>query len=225
MRSSVVLAIAGLVGLGFPVAAASPEADDDPKCGRGECRPFVTAPIDEDDPKLGRGFRRRWPTAHLQLSYRFLMLADPYGGSLAFHAAQLTGFPVSRYLRIGLALTAGAATRESAWLADLGISVGAQYPWRVSPFIDVAFAIGLVGATIVDRSVVSYEYRPTVEAGVDVFVARGFHLTIAVGWSHPIYGGVDATAIENAMKNHEVPNYDVHPVGYDTVTTRVGFGF
>jgi hypothetical protein len=218
--------LAGIVVLCCSTAASAEIGDeDDPKCARGECRPPSPFYVDEDDPKLARGYRRRWPTAHFELNYRYLAAADPYGGSLPFHLVQFTGYPVSRYLRVGLQITGGAAPRESAWLADLGISLGAQYPWRISPFFDVAFAIGLVGATIADHRVVSYEYRPTIEAGIDVFVARSFHLTIAVGWSHPIYGGVDANAIELAVKNHETPNYDVHAIGYDTVTVRTGFGF
>ena len=218
------VAVAWVLAGAAPATADVRDELDDPKCARGECRPRATFPVDEDDPKLARGYHRRWPTARLQLSYRYLVLADPYGGSLPFQLVQLGGYPVSRYLRVGLLLTAGASTRESAWLADIGLSVGVQYPWRVSPFLDAGFAVGLVGADIAGRKVASYEYRPTVEAGVDVFVASRFHLTIAVGWSHPIYGGVDATAIETALKNNQTPDYTVHATPYDTVTVRAGFG-
>lgn len=206
-------------------ASAAIEADDDPKCARGECRPLTPFPVDEDDPKLARGWHRRWPTAKLQISYRFLMVADPYGGTLPFHLVQLTGFPISRYFRLGISLTGGGSTRYGAGMVDAGLSVGVQYPWRLSPFLDVGIAVGLIGANLVGRSVVSYEFRPNVEAGVDVFVASRFHLTIALGWARPVYGGVDATAIEAAMKSNQTPDYTVRPFSLDTFTVRAGVGF
>jgi hypothetical protein len=199
--------------------------DDDPKCARGECRPFYAPPLDEPDPKLSLGLRLRPPTTHLEVSYRYLAVRDPFGGSLPFHLVELDGYPVSRYVRVGLSATGGASTRRSAWMANVGFSIGVQYPWRVTPFLDLRFVAGVIGAYIVDRSVVSYEFHPALEGGIDVFLKASVHLVVAVGWAHPIYGGVDANKIQTEVNAGQSPVFDVHNVGYDTVTVRAGLGF
>jgi hypothetical protein len=233
MRAAAVFLSAAIWAMGSTVAAALPppgtpltvDEDDDPKCARGECRPPRWRPLDEDDPKLARGMVRPRPVVRFELSYRFLMVADPYEGSLPFHLFEIGGYPYARIFRVGFSLTAGGAARHSAWLADLGLSVGVQYPARVTPFLDVRFAAGAIGAEIVGRKVVSYQYRPVVEGGIQVFLARAFHLTAAIGYAHPVYGGVDAKAIEQAIARGETPKYEVKDIGYDTVTARVGLGF
>lgn len=199
--------------------------DDDPKCARGECRPPRPAVLDEDDPKLARGLKPRRPTPRFQLSYRYLSIADPYGGGLPMHLVEVTGYPVSGIFRLGLSLSAGGAPRYSAWMFDVGLSAGVQYPWRVTPFFDVRFAVGVIGADILDHKVVSYQYRPTIEAGAELFVAGRFHLSAAVGWSHPVYAGVDANVIQQMINAGLKPKYDVIDLHYDTVTARVGVGF
>jgi len=222
MRASIVLALC-LAALAARAETIDPE-DDDPKCARGECRPFFPPPLDEDDPKLSLGFRRRWPVPHFELGYRYLSVADPYGGSLPMHLVEADAYPMARYFRLGFSVTGGASTRESAWMTDVGLSVGLQYPWRVTPFFDARFAAGVIGAHIVQHSVVSYELRPTLEAGIAVFAGKSFHFVAAVGWSHPIYGGVDARKVQNEINAGVTPSYDVHNLGHDTVTVRVGIG-
>ena len=199
--------------------------DGDPKCARGECRPPRRRPIDEDDPKLARGIARARPVARFEASYRFFQLADPYGGALPFHLVELSGFPYAKIFRLGISLSAGGAPRYSAWLFDVGLSVGVQYPARVTPFLDLRLNVGVIGAEIVGRKVVSYQYRPTLEAGIEVFIAGRFHLTAAVGWAHPVYGGVDARLIEQQIAAGISPKYTVEDFSFDTLTTRVGLGF
>jgi hypothetical protein len=201
------------------------EDDDDPKCARGECLPFAPPPLDEDDPKLARGLPLHRPTARVEVSYRFLQLADPYGGSLPFHGVEVTGFPYAGIFRVGLTLSASGAVRYDAWMFDVGLSAGVQYPYRITPFLDLRFQVGVLGANILGRSVVSYQYRPTIEGGLSVFLAGRFHLTAAVGWSHPVYGGVDANAVQMMIDNGQKPQFDVQPFSFDTVTLRVGLGF
>ena len=202
------------------------QPDDDPKCARGECLPFVPAAIDEDDPKLAlRLPPRQRPVARFEASYRYLAMADPYGGALPFHIVELDGFPLSRYFRLGISAAAGASTREAAYLAELGLGVGVQYPARVTPFLDVKVAAGVIGATIEGHKVASYEYRPTLEAGLEFFMARSFHMTVAVGYAHPVYGGVDANVLKAQIAAGETPSFAVHAMGWDTVTVRAGLGF
>jgi len=202
------------------------DADDDPKCARGECRPRRWAALDEDDPKLARGFMpRRRPTVRFEASYRFFQIADPFGGGLPFHLVELNGYPVSGIFRLGLSLAAGGAQRYAAWMVEVGLSAGVQYPWRVTPFLDLRFSAGVLGADVFDRKVVSYEYRPSIEGGLEVFIAGRFHLTAAVGWAHPIYGGVDGKAIQQMIDAGQDPKFDVQDLSFDTVTARVGLGF
>ncbi|MEO6954287.1 MAG: hypothetical protein ABI321_20965 [Polyangia bacterium] len=218
------------VGLAWMLAAqgighAMIEPNDDPKCARGECLPFLAPSLDEDDPKLALRFRRMHPVAHLDVSYRYLAVADPYGGALPFHLVEIDGFPLSHYFRLGISAAAGSSTREGAFLAEIGLGVGVQYPARVTPFLDVKLSAGVIGATIEGKREVSYEYRPTIEAGIEVFVASSFHFTAAVGYAHPIYGGVDGNVIKAQIAAGETPTFNVHSVGWDTVTVRAGFGF
>jgi hypothetical protein len=221
----VAVALASGARASQPIPTPLNEDDDDPKCARGECRPPRPPSVDEDDPKLARGLRLRRPTPRFQLSYRYLSIADPYGGGLPMHLVEATGFPVSGIFRLGLSLSAGGAARYSAWMFDVGLSAGVQYPWRVTPFLDVRFAVGVIGADILDHKVVSYQYRPTIEAGAEFFVAGRFHLSAAVGWSHPVYAGVDANVIQQMINAGLKPKYDVIDLHYDTVTARVGLGF
>lgn len=207
------------------VAHAMLEPDDDPKCARGECLPFLGVPLDEDDPKLALRFHRARPVAHLDVGYRYLSVADPYGGRLPFHLVELDGFPLSQYFRLGISAAAGVSTREHAFLAELGLGAGVQYPARVTPFLDVKLSAGVIGATIEGHKVATYEYRPTIEAGLEFFAARSFHFTVAVGYAHPIYGGVDARLIKAQIAAGQTPSFTVHSVGWDTVTARAGVGF
>jgi hypothetical protein len=224
-----ILALALLLGSLPSTASGSSGPDeideDDPKCARGECRPPPRRTLDEDDPKLARGFRRARPVARFDLSYRFLQIADPFGGSLPFHLIEATGYPLSGIFRLGVSLAGGGAPRDSAWMFDVGLAAGLQYPYRVTPFLDLRFHAGVVGANIVDRNVVTYEFRPVLEGGAEFFIAGGFHLTAAIGWAHTVYGGVDANAIQQQVQAGLKPKFDVINLSLDTVTARVGLGF
>jgi hypothetical protein len=215
--------VLGLVGAS-PIAPESGELDD-PKCARGECLPPRPRPLDEDDPKLARGLRLSPPTARFEVGYRFFEVRSPYGGTLPFHLVELDGYPVSGIFRLGLSLNAGGAERYSAWLADVGLSVGVQYPYRVTPFFDARFSVGFIGADIVNKKVVSYEYRPTLEAGLSVFLKGHMHLVASVGWSYTVYGGVNAKLIQQEVNDGETPVYTVHTYGLNTAAVRVGLGF
>lgn len=225
MRTCIGIGLAWVLA-GQGTAHAQLQPDDDPKCARGECLPFLPSVVDEDDPKLApHSPRRARPVARFEASYRYLALADPYGGALPFHLVELDGFPLSRYFRLGISAAAGGSPRENAYLAELGLGIGMQYPARVTPFLDVKLAAGVVGATIEGRKVASYEYRPTLEAGLEFFIASSFHVTVAVGYAHPVYGGVDANVIKAQIAAGEMPTYAVHGIGWDTVTARAGIGF
>ncbi len=230
MRAFVIL----LVALAAPGAQAAisrsaalvlADVDDDPKCARGECVPRRIRPLDEDDPKLARGLRRQHVAPAIEASYRFLQIADPYGGSLPFHLVELDGFPISRIFRLGVSLVGGAAPRYDAWMFMVGLSAGVQYPARVTPFLDLRISAGVLGAEIIDRKVVSYAYMPSLEGGISVYIASRFHLTAAVGWAHPVYGGVDAKLVEQQIAAGIKPRYEVKPFALDTVTVRIGLGF
>jgi hypothetical protein len=239
MRAGLVLSVVlagGVARASAPpvVAAFAPdEGSDDPKCARGECRPPRFRPLDEDDPKLARGQRRRHLAPAFEVGYRFLQIADPFGGALPFHHVEIDAYPVSGIFRLGLSLGGGAASRYEAWMCLVGLSAGLQYPARVTPFLDFRFVVGVVGATLtfanssgsVEKPVVSYAYVPALEGGISVYLASRFHLTVALGWAHPVYGGVDANAVQQQYEMGIKPTYDIKPFGFDTATVRVGLGF
>jgi hypothetical protein len=201
--------------------------DDDPKLARGRPQGRVVL-ADEDDPKLARGAPRHrgWPridhpAPRFKLGYRYLQLASLNGGTVPAHAATLDFYPLSNLIRFGLSTEAGFTNDAyGMWYLAEGASLGLQWPARVTPFIDGRFIAGLIAGTVLGHSAVSYLYGGGVEAGVEVYYARRFYVTIALGWMHPIYSGVDVAAL--------MANPTLDPVRKDftadSFTLKVGLG-
>ena len=206
-------------------AGPAPGGDDDPKAARGATLDEEPLPLpNEDDPKLARGapHPKAHPVPRFELSYRWLQAAGLSGGSLAFHAVELDYFPVSGYFRFGLDTELGLSGGAfNAWFFTVAAVAGVQYPWRVTPFLDGRFAAGLVGASYLGQSAVSYIYVGGIEAGADVYFAGRFYLTAALGWAHPVYSGIDV----DYVKAHPTLDPMCKSFSNDTLTFKVGLGF
>jgi hypothetical protein len=210
--------------------------EDDPKMTRppalAPAPPSLPPPAslsrrdDEDDPKLGRPTpapRRWWQPSHdvprFKLTYRYLDLAGLAGGTQHFDAVGLSVYPLSSLVRLGIdGEFAWGGGPYQMWLATVGLVAGLQYPARVTPFLDGRFVAGVVGGTVMSTTAVSWLYAGGLETGVEIYYARRYYLTLAVGWMHPVYGGIDVNA---AMKNGALI---MRNFANDTLTFKVGLG-
>jgi hypothetical protein len=211
------------------VARPAAADEDDPKIARGASIESEPAPLpDEDDPKLARGgaLRRRFelaihhPVPRVTLAYRRFTTAGLEGTPLDFNAFELDYYPVSNFIRFGLDTEVGAGTAYSAWYATVGAVLGLQYPWRVTPFLEGRFTAGLIGASYMGQSAVSYLYVGGIEAGAAVYIASRFYLTASLGWAHPVFSGIDV----DYVKAHPMLDPARKDFSSDTFTFKVGLG-
>jgi hypothetical protein len=180
---------------------------------------------DEDDPKLARGevqaewWRAPHPVPRFKLSYRRVWAAAPEGGDLAFDAAEVDFYPVSRFVRFGVAGELGwGGGPYGLWYFVTGATLGLQWPMRVTPFLEGRFVAGLLGGSFTGQSAVSWMYQGGVDTGIEVYYARRFYVSAAIGWTHPVYGGVDVAQLN---ENRVVVRKDFQA---DSFTFKIGLG-
>jgi hypothetical protein len=211
--------------------AAVAAEEDDPKWARGTVVEREPAALpDEDDPKLSRGVAVRrphpgyddHPVPRFKLAYRALSTSGLQNDRIDFHAAELDYYPFSGWVRFGLDTELGlAGGAYDAWYFTVGAVLGLQYPWRVTPFLDARFNAGLIGASFMGQSAVSYIYTGGLEAGIELYVVSRLYLTAAVGWAHPVFSGIDI----NSVIAHPMLDPERKDFAADTFTFKVGFGF
>jgi hypothetical protein len=179
---------------------------------------------DEDDPKLARVEVRTawWRTTHdvprFKLAYRRLWIAAPDNGTQPFDAVALDFYPLSRIVRLGIQGEFGWGGGDySLWYFLTGVALGLQYPARVTPFVEGRFVAGVVGGSFMGQAAASWMYQGGIETGVEIYYASRFYLSAAIGWAHPVYGGVDVAALkQDVIVRKDFAN--------DTVTVKVGLG-
>jgi hypothetical protein len=222
MRLALVFAL--LLALA-PTARAD---DDDPKLTRASpAEPFALP--GEDDPKLTRGAppssRPWWRPTHVvprfKLAYRRLWTAGLQGGSTPFDVTELDFYPASGLIRFGVEGEFGwAGGAYDMWYLLVGATLGVQWPARVTPFLEGRFVAGLIGGVYERQLAMSWMYQGGIEGGVEVYYARRFYLSAAIGWSRPVYGAVDVNAL--------LANPGSEPIrktlSADTLTIKVGLG-
>jgi hypothetical protein len=183
----------------------------------------------EDDPKLARGatppppwWRPRHVVPRLKLAYRRLWTAGLDGGTAPFDVAELDYYPVSGLIRFGIAGEFGwAGGAYNLWSFLIGATLGVQWPARVTPFVEGRFVAGLIGGDYQQQTLVSWMYQGGIEGGIEVYYARRFYVSAALGWTHPVYGGVDVAAWM-ANPRSQPPRVTLSS---DTLTVKVGLGF
>ena len=211
-------------------ALASPDADDDPKAAREATVELEPSPLaDEDDPKLARGAVRRarlsygdHPVPRFKLAYRYLQTAGLQNDTIGFHAVELDYYPSSGWLRFGLETELGfAGGAYGAWYLTAGAALGLQWPWRVTPFLEGRFTAGLIGASFMGQSAVSYIYLGGLETGIELYVIGRSYLTASVGWAHPVFSAIDV----DFVRAHPTLDPQRKDFSADSFTFKVGFGF
>jgi hypothetical protein len=180
---------------------------------------------DEDDPKLARAevHAAWWSGEHdvprFKLAYRRDWAAALEGGDLAFDVAELDFYPVSKFVRFGLAGEFGwGGGTYGLWYFVTGASLGLQCPMRVTPFLEGRFVAGVLGGAFMGQSAVSWIYEGGIDTGIEVYYARRFYVSAAIGWAHPVYGGVDVAQLD---QNHRIVRQDF---AADSLTFKVGLG-
>jgi hypothetical protein len=221
-------AVAAVLWLLAQAAPARASDDDDPK--RARPAPVETFVLpDEDDPKLARGAppRRPWwrvehPVPRFKLAYRRLWAPAIDGGTQPFDAGELDFYPVSGLLRFGVIGEVGwGGGKYGLWYLSAGASLGVQYPARVTPFFEGRFVAGLIGGQFEGNPVVSWIYAGGLDGGIEVYYFRRLYVSAAIGWTHPVYGAVDAAAL---MANpHSTPI--LKTLSSDSFTFKLGLGF
>jgi len=212
-----------MVGLPFVAdARASPPAKAPPVTDENT----VAAKIAHDNPRL-------------KLSFRRLSIANLDATTVPLLGGQLDVYPLSRrWVRLGVELEGGAGDASldghgvGLWYALAGLSLGVQHPGRVTPFVDGRFAFGALGGrlsqavavapgvSLSKASAVTYLLVGGIDVGVELYVMSRVYLSVAVGWAHPIYRGVDYAALK-ANPSAAVTFKDISG---DTFTFKLGFG-
>jgi hypothetical protein len=180
---------------------------------------------DEDDPKLARPevhaewWNRPHDVPRFKLAYRRVWAAAPGGGDLPFDVAELDFYPVSKFVRFGLAGEFGWGGGDyGLWYFVTGVSLGLQLPMRVTPFLEGRFVAGIVGGSFMGQSAASWIYEGGIDTGIEVYYARRFYVSAAIGWAHPVYGGVDVTQLN---ENQVIVRKDF---ATDSFTFKIGLG-
>ena len=229
--------------LTFAPRARAASDEDDPKLARSVERdhvqrlrrplpssgPYAAWALEQDDPKLARtgtverrrSFAITHPVPRFKLAYRRLALAGIETPTINFNVAELDYYPSSGYFRFGVDTELGLGEGNyGGWFFTVGANVGLQWPWRVTPFLDARFTAGLIGASYLGQSAISWVYMGGLEGGIELYVARRFYLTAAIGWAHPVYSGIDVAYV----KAHPMLDPQRKELATDTFTFKLGLG-
>ena len=158
----------------------------------------------------------------VKLAYRYFSAVGlEKGVTMGFHIGELDFYPSSGYLRFGLDTEVGyAGGRYDAWFFTTGGALGFQYPWRVTPFLEGRFDAGLLGGSAAGTTAVSWIYMGGLDTGIELYVARRFYFTGAIGWVHSVYSGVDI----DWVKAHPGLAPSRKDFSSDSFTVKVGVG-
>jgi hypothetical protein len=201
--------------------------------------PPVLEPAPEDSVREAPTRRRSHANPRLKLSYRRFAVAGLDTGRVPLDGGQLDVYLLSRrWVRLGLEIEGGSGHSSSPaltadlWYGLFGLTVGLQYPARVTPFIEGRAAAGVLGGTLSGQTTIAGTtvsaqgldtatlcYLGGVEAGVELYALGRTYLTVALGWVHPVYLGLSPLVIQatGAVRTTKVAT--------DTFTFKVGLGF
>ena len=214
-----VLVVLGLSSGGPARAKSGPLIPDDPGLDRA-LRQQLRSPAPPRVEKL-KALMWRYGS-RMNLSYRWGKFACSVS-SCAYHQFSLMFYPVAmaapsspywRMLRLGIGVEGGGETtqkRERWWqrnqtLAGV-LSLGVQFPYRVTPFFDFIVTMGALHRNIYNKDLFHFTHSVGLEAGVTVFAASWFGVTASLGWRRWV------------IKVNPKSLY------YDTFTVATGVGF
>ena len=168
--------------------------------------------------KAWKGPGRQGP--RVVLAYRLGQFACETGPCW-YHQFSLMLYPIAmgdpetpawKMIRFGIGIEGGGERTQSVghwWqrhhhLAAV-LSAGAQYPARVTPWLDFVVTLGAVHRNLYGKDLFNFAYSMGLDLGAAWFVAGPFNVNASVGWRHWVV---------NAKPD----------IGYDTVTITAGLG-
>jgi hypothetical protein len=193
----------------------------------------------EDDPKLQReaDVRDRGPrdeetgpphaVPSLKLAWRHLTMPNLDKSELGFNAVELDMYPIStRFFRVALDAELGMGSGMldgkpiNPWFLISGVDIGFQYPWRITPFVDLRFVAGIIGGDVAGQAAITSTYMYGIDGGFELYLVERLYLSAAIGYAHVYYKGVDLAY----TKAHPLEEPKFVDFNGDTVTFKLGIG-
>jgi hypothetical protein len=178
------------------------------------------------------------PVPRLKISLEGFSVETPFGTSVPLMGAHAEMYPLSmRWVRGGVGITGGnghgaiAGGSATVEYGLLGASIGAQYPGRVTPFVEGHLAGGFMSASvdhpiafngvqIDDVSGTTWLYGRGLDAGVEVYALGRAYVSGSIGWMRATWGSPDTRALVAGTSN-EIRFVDVTS---DSLMWKLGIG-
>ncbi len=163
-------------------------------------------------------FQRGMPppakSAMLVIGYRQFAIRDGLDRDQTWHLVGLEIAPVRRYVRFTLHTEVGVEGGEAATDGDRAdlmvlqkVGLGVQYPYWVTPFIEVQAGVGAARIELFERNDLAAIYTVGLDAGVQWALLKHLYFVGSVGWIRPYFAATGRTVYS------------------DQATFRVGIGF
>jgi len=179
------------------------------------------------------------PHARLKLSLEGFSIGTTWGMPVGLTGLHLEAYPLSRpWLRGGVGLTGGVGSATTAGVSAsavyglLGVSVGTQYPARITPFVEGHVAGGFMAATL-DRPVTvgtltvnnasgtTWLVVRGLDAGAELYVFGRAYLSVSLGWMRSSWASPDFNPYAPATT---AMNLRITTVTADSFLWKVGLG-
>jgi hypothetical protein len=140
----------------------------------------------------------------LQLAWRRLTIgrvgeATPSADS-GMNGLLLEWYPYSRYLRFGVSTEYARESSDRAdkdWYVAEHLSLGLQWPGFVTPFVEGSAGIGYLNRTEVGQTEPTAIWAFGADCGVNIHFSGRAYVTASVGWLHPVWLLINASAVVN----------------------------
>ena len=169
--------------------------------------PGLYAVLAENAPPKEEGFAREQGPG-FKLGFRRFVIPDQAASDTEALLGSMEFYPISSYVRFGLGASGGVGQPRDDILVLGNGSLGVQWPARVTPFVDFAFAGGVYYRAMLAGQVF-WMHTLGVDAGVETYIAGDFYVSAAAGWIRPVLHGAAA-------------GQDLY---FDAFTMKFGLGF
>lgn len=151
---------------------------------------------------------------------------------------RLDVYPLSkRWMRGGIGLEGGTGKTSAVGSSInltyglLGLTVGAQYPARITPFVEAHFSGGVLsgrqdgtatvgGTTIMGASGTTWLYGRGIDVGGEFYLSGRVYISAAIGWMRATWGAPDFNA---QVQNPQTPLRLVD-INSDSLLWKLGIG-
>ena len=198
-----------LIGLCWACPALAQEPDTS---YREKDEPGLHKPLPK--PQGSTYFTRRDSGASLRVGYRAFSVAEMAGRESWYENVTVDFYPVSKIVRAGGGLEFGGDSSDrDNYLLSGTLTAGVQWPWRITPYLDLMLCFGALRWEIFHQEIWSFAYQVGLEVGGDFFVHDKWFVSAAIGWRHIVFRHPGDEQVEPA---------DVY---HDSFTVKVSMGF